>query len=47
MKLACTADKIKTLAPSEVQAILDKDKKGEFLLLERPRKNYCRRSSYG
>jgi rhodanese-related sulfurtransferase/rubrerythrin len=34
MKLACAADKIKTLAPSEVQAILDKDKKGEFLLLD-------------
>jgi len=34
MKLACAADKIKTLAPSEVQAILDKDKKGDFLLLD-------------
>jgi rhodanese-related sulfurtransferase/rubrerythrin len=34
MKLACTADRIKTLTPSEVQAILDKDKKGEFLLLD-------------
>jgi rhodanese-related sulfurtransferase/rubrerythrin len=34
MKLACAADKTKTLAPGEVQAILDKDKKGEFVLLD-------------
>jgi rhodanese-related sulfurtransferase/rubrerythrin len=34
MKLACAADKIKTLAPSEVQAVLDEDRKGEFLLLD-------------
>jgi rhodanese-related sulfurtransferase/rubrerythrin len=34
MKLACAADEIKTLAPDEVQALLDKDKKGEFLLLD-------------
>ncbi|MFW6102099.1 MAG: hypothetical protein ACOC6O_00385 [Chloroflexota bacterium] len=34
MKLACAADKIKTLAPGEVKAILDKDKKGEFVLLD-------------
>jgi len=33
-KLACAVDEIKTLAPSEVQAVLDKDKKGEFLLLD-------------
>ncbi|MGB6873646.1 MAG: hypothetical protein WBE46_05870 [Dehalococcoidia bacterium] len=46
-KLACAADEIITLAPGEVQAILDKDKKGEFLLLERPGKNNWRRSSYG
>jgi len=34
MKLACAADEITTLAPGEVKAILDKDKKGEFLLLD-------------
>jgi rhodanese-related sulfurtransferase/rubrerythrin len=33
-KLACAADEIETLAPGEVKAILDKDKKGEFLLLD-------------
>jgi rhodanese-related sulfurtransferase/rubrerythrin len=33
-KLACAADEIVTLAPSNVKAILDKDKKGEFLLLD-------------
>jgi len=46
-KLACAVDEIKTLAPGEVKAVLDKDKKGEFLLLERPGKNTWRRSSYG
>ena len=34
MKLVCAADKITTLAPREVKALLDKDKKGEFLLLD-------------
>jgi rhodanese-related sulfurtransferase/rubrerythrin len=34
MKLACATDEIITLAPGEVKAILDKDKKGEFLLLD-------------
>jgi len=34
MKLACAADEITTLAPGEVQAVLDKDKEGEFLLLD-------------
>ena len=34
MKLACAADKVRTLAPGKVQAILDKDKQGEFLLLD-------------
>jgi len=34
MKLACATDEITTLAPSEVQAVLDKDKKGEFFLLD-------------
>jgi len=33
-KLACAADEITTLAPGDVKAILDKDKKGEFLLLD-------------
>jgi rhodanese-related sulfurtransferase/rubrerythrin len=34
MKLACAADEIRSLAPGEVKAVLDKDKKGEFLLLD-------------
>ena len=34
MKLACAADEIKTLAAGEVKAVLDKDKKGEFLVLD-------------
>ena len=33
-KLACAIDEIKTLAPGEVKAVLDKDKKGDFLLLD-------------
>jgi rhodanese-related sulfurtransferase/rubrerythrin len=33
-RLACAADEIITLVPSEVKAVLDKDKKGEFLLLD-------------
>jgi len=34
VKLACASDEIKTLDPREVKALLDKDKKGEFLLLD-------------
>jgi rhodanese-related sulfurtransferase/rubrerythrin len=33
-KLACAADEITTLTPGKVKAILDRDKKGEFLLLD-------------
>jgi rhodanese-related sulfurtransferase/rubrerythrin len=33
-KLPCAADEITTLAPGEVKTILDKDKKGEFFLLD-------------
>ncbi len=33
-KLACAVDEIKTLAPGDVKAVLDKDKKGDFLLLD-------------
>jgi rhodanese-related sulfurtransferase/rubrerythrin len=33
-KLACAADEIKPLAPGQVKAVLDRDKKGEFLLLD-------------
>jgi rhodanese-related sulfurtransferase/rubrerythrin len=32
--LACAADEITTLAPSKVKAILDTDKRGNFLLLD-------------
>ena len=34
MKLPCAADEITTLAPDKVKETLDKDKKGEFLLLD-------------
>lgn len=34
MKLRCAADEITALTPAKVKAILDKDKKGEFLLLD-------------
>jgi rhodanese-related sulfurtransferase/rubrerythrin len=34
MKLACAADEIKTLAPGEARALLNKDRKGEVLLLD-------------
>jgi rhodanese-related sulfurtransferase/rubrerythrin len=34
MKLACATDEIITLAPGKIKAILDKDKKGDFLLLD-------------
>jgi len=34
MKLACAVDEIITLAPGKIKAILDKDRKGEFLLLD-------------
>jgi len=33
-KLACAADEIRALTPGEVKALLDKDKKGDFLLLD-------------
>ena len=33
-KLACAADEIKPLAPGQVKAVLQRDKKGEFLLLD-------------
>jgi rhodanese-related sulfurtransferase/rubrerythrin len=33
-ELACAADEIKTLAPNEVKSLLNKDKKGGFLLLD-------------
>ena len=33
-KLACAVDEIKMLAHGEVKAVLDKDKKGDFLLLD-------------
>ena len=46
-KLACAVDEIKTLAPGEVSAVLDKDKKGDFVLLGMLSKNNWRRSSCG
>jgi rhodanese-related sulfurtransferase/rubrerythrin len=33
-KLACAVDEITTLAPSQVKALLDTDKRGNFLLLD-------------
>jgi rhodanese-related sulfurtransferase len=34
MKIACAVDNVTRLTPSEIKAILDQDKKGEFLLLD-------------
>ena len=34
MKIACAIDEVKRLAPEAVRAILDKDEKGEYLLLD-------------
>lgn len=34
MKVACAVDEIKRLTPGEIKTILDKDKVGEFLLLD-------------
>jgi len=34
MRIACAIDEIRKLTPDEVKTILDKDKKGEFLLLD-------------
>ena len=34
IKIACAVDEIKGLKPDEMKATLDKDKKGEFLLLD-------------
>jgi len=33
-KLACAADEITTPAPSKVKVVLDRDKKGESVILE-------------
>jgi rhodanese-related sulfurtransferase/rubrerythrin len=33
-KIACAVDEIRSLTPDEVKTILDKDKRGEFLLLD-------------
>lgn len=33
-KIACAVDEIRSLTPDEIKAVLDKDKKGEFLLLD-------------
>ena len=34
MKLTCSIDEIRRLGPEEVKEILDKDKSGEFQLLD-------------
>ena len=34
MKIACAIDEIRQLTPDEIKSILDKDKAGEFLLLD-------------
>jgi len=33
-KIACAVDEVTRLTPGEIKAILDRDKKGEFLLLD-------------
>ena len=34
MKIACAVDEIRSLTPDEIKVILDKDEKGEFVLLD-------------
>ncbi len=34
MKIACAVDEIESLSPGDVKALLDEDKKGEYLLLD-------------
>jgi len=34
MKIACAVDEIRSLTPDQAKAILDKDKKGEYLLID-------------
>jgi rhodanese-related sulfurtransferase len=34
MKIACAVDEIKSLSPKEVRATLDKDEKGDYMLLD-------------
>lgn len=34
MRIACAVDEIRKLTPGEIKAMLDRDKKGEFLLLD-------------
>lgn len=34
MKIACAVDEIRSLAPDQIKAVLDEDKKGEYLLLD-------------
>lgn len=34
MRIACAVDEISSLTPDQIKAILDRDKKGEFLLLD-------------
>jgi len=38
-KLACAADEITSPAPSKIKVVLDRDKKGESVILESPDKN--------
>lgn len=34
IKIACAVDEIRKLTPGEIKAVMDRDKKGEFLLLD-------------
>lgn len=34
MKLACAADEVTSVTPDEVRSVLDRDEKGEYLLLD-------------
>ena len=42
MKLACAVDEIGKLTPDEMKAILDRDEKGEFFLLDVRQPEECR-----
>ena len=34
VKITCAVDEIRSLTPDQAKAILDKDKKGEYLLID-------------
>lgn len=47
MKIACAVDEIRQLTPDEIKSILDKDKAGEYLLLDVRQLSDLKRSQWG